>query len=394
MGRREEMIAKIKELMLQPERIRNIGIAAHIDHGKTTLSDNLLAGAGMISEELAGKQLVLDFDEQEQARGITINAANVSMVHNYEGKDYLINLIDTPGHVDFGGDVTRAMRAIDGVIIVVDAVEGVMPQTETVVRQALREYVKPVLFINKVDRLIRELKLTPQQMMERFSKIIMDVNRLIQRYAPEEYKKKWIVRVEDGSVAFGSAYYNWALSVPFMQRTGVKFNEIIDLTLKGDNKTLRQKAPLHVVVLDMVVRHLPNPIEAQKYRIPHLWQGDINSEIGQAMLNCDPKGKMVMVVTKIIIDKHAGEVATGRVWSGTVKSGMEVHLINSKRKARIQQVGIYMGPERINMDAVPAGNIVAVTGLRDAMAGETVAQEPIEPFEALHYVSEPVVTVA
>ncbi|WP_297535179.1 elongation factor EF-2 [Thermococcus sp.] len=394
MGRREEMIAKIKELMTQPERIRNMGIAAHIDHGKTTLSDNLLAGAGMISEELAGKQLVLDFDEQEQARGITINAANVSMVHEYEGQEYLINLIDTPGHVDFGGDVTRAMRAIDGAIIVVDAVEGVMPQTETVLRQALREYVKPVLFINKVDRLIKELKLGPNEILNRFAKIITDVNRLIKRYAPEEFKNQWLVKVEDGSVAFGSAYYNWALSVPYMKKTGVTFKDIVELTNSGDLKTLKKKAPLHVVVLDMVVRHLPNPLEAQKYRIPHLWQGDINSEIGQAMLKCDPKGKMVMVVTKIIIDKHAGEVATGRVWSGTVKSGKEVYLINSKRKARIQQVGIYMGPERINMDAVPAGNIVAVTGLRDAMAGETVAEEPIEPFEALHYVSEPVVTVA
>ncbi|WP_456367168.1 elongation factor EF-2 [Thermococcus sp.] len=394
MGKREEMIAKIKELMTQPERIRNMGIAAHIDHGKTTLSDNLLAGAGMISEELAGKQLVLDFDEQEQARGITINAANVSMVHEYEGKDYLINLIDTPGHVDFGGDVTRAMRAIDGAIIVVDAVEGVMPQTETVLRQALREYVKPVLFINKVDRLIKELKLTPQQMQERFVKVITDVNRLIKRYAPEEFKKEWLVNVNDGSVAFGSAYYNWALSVPFMKKTGVSFKDIIDLTNAGDLKTLRKKAPLHVVVLDMVVRHLPNPLEAQKYRIPHLWRGDINSEVGQAMLRCDPKGPMTMVVTKIILDKHAGEVATGRVWSGTVKTGQEVYLINSKRKARIQQVGIYMGPERINMEAVPAGNIVAVTGLRDAMAGETVSTEKIEPFEALHYASEPVVTVA
>ncbi|RLF78724.1 elongation factor EF-2, partial [Thermococci archaeon] len=223
MGRREEMIKHIKELMVQPERIRNMGIAAHIDHGKTTLSDNLLAGAGMISEELAGKQLVLDFDEQEQARGITINSANVSMIHEYEGQTYLINLIDTPGHVDFGGDVTRAMRAIDGAIIVVDAVEGVMPQTETVLRQALREYVKPVLFINKTDRLIKELKLTPQQMQERFVKVIKDVNRLIKRYAPEEFKDKWLVRVEDGSVAFGSAYYNWALSVPYMRKAGVSF---------------------------------------------------------------------------------------------------------------------------------------------------------------------------
>src|SRR5512136_2041662 len=109
MGRKEDNIKRAQTLMARPEFIRNIGTAAHIDHGKTTLSDNLIAGAGMMSDELAGKQLVLDYDEQEQARGITINAANASMVHNFEGTQYLINLIDTPGHVDFGGDVTRAM---------------------------------------------------------------------------------------------------------------------------------------------------------------------------------------------------------------------------------------------------------------------------------------------
>src|SRR5881296_4080039 len=219
MGRKEENIKKAQALLHLKDRIRNIGTAAHIDHGKTTLSDSLIAGAGMISEELAGSQLFMDYDEQEQARGITINAAIASMVHEHEGKQYLINLIDTPGHVDFGGDVTRAMRAIDGVIILVDSVEGIMPQTETVIRQALKERVRPALFINKVDRLVNELKISPDQMQQRFAKIITEVNNRIRKWLPEDMGEKWMVNVEAGSVAFGSAYHKWAVSAPFTKRT-------------------------------------------------------------------------------------------------------------------------------------------------------------------------------
>ncbi|BAM70209.1 elongation factor EF-2 [Methanothermobacter sp. CaT2] len=396
MSRRAKMISKIKELMYQPEYIRNIGIVAHIDHGKTTLSDNLLAGAGMISAELAGDQRFLDFDEQEQARGITIDAANVSMVHSYEGNEYLINLIDTPGHVDFGGDVTRAMRAVDGAVVVVCAVEGIMPQTETVLRQALKENVRPVLFINKVDRLINELKLDASELQERFVKIIANANKLIKNMAPEEFRDKWQVRVEDGSVAFGSAYHNWAINVPIMQETGINFNDIYEYCKEDNQKELAQKVPLHQVLLGMVVEHLPSPADSQAYRVPIIWSGDLESEEGQAMLKTDPEGPLAVMVTDVSIDKHAGEVATGRVYGGTIEKGSEVFLVGSHSKARVQQVGVYMGPERVNTDKVPAGNIVAITGAKNAVAGETICDtgRKIKAFEGLEHISEPVVTVA
>ena len=381
--------------MDKPELIRNIGIAAHIDHGKTTLSDNLIAGAGMMSEELAGKQLLLDFDEQEQARGITINAANASMVHEYEGKKSLINLIDTPGHVDFGGDVTRAMRAVDGCVIVCCAVEGVMPQTETVVRQALREKVKPTLFINKVDRLINELKVTPEDMMARFGKIIKHVNDLIQKMVPEEFGSEWFVKPEEGTVVFGSAYHNWAISIPYMKEKGVTFKDIYEHLNNGTQKELAKVAPLHNILLNMIIKHLPNPVVAQKYRIPHIWHGDRDSDIGKAMTTCDPNSDPVLMVTKIIIDPHAGEIASGSLFAGTIKRGQELTVLGMPGINRTQAVSVSVGPDRITVDKAIAGNIIAVAGLKNAIAGSTVSVDPeMESFEKIVHISEPVVTVA
>src|SRR5207302_1808356 len=395
MGRKEENIKKAQALLHLKERIRDMGAAAPVDHGKTTLSDSLIAGAGMISEELAGQLLFMDYDEQEQARGITINAAIASMVHDFEGGQYLINLIDTPGHVDFGGDVTRAMRAIDGVIILVDAVEGIMPQTETVIRQALKERVRPALFINKVDRLVNELKISPEQMQQRFTKIITEVNNRIRKWLPEDMGEKWMVHVEAGSVAFGSAFHKWALSVPFMKKSGITFKDVYKHCQEGTMKELAKKAPLHSVVLNMVIRHLPNPLEAQKTRIPIIWKGDLESPVGKAMMTVDENGPVGYMVTKIIVDPQAGEVAAGRLFSGKVRRGAELWVSGMPKPQRAQTVAMIVGPDRIPVDEIDAGNVVAVVGLKDAIAGSTVSDDKdMQPFEKIVHYSDPVVTIA
>ena len=377
-----------------PENIRNIAIAAHVDHGKTTLSDNLLAGAGMISEGTAGEQLAMDTKEDEQERGITIDAANVSMTHEYEDTNHLINLIDTPGHVDFGGDVTRAMRAVDGALVVVDAVEGAMPQTETVLRQALREGVKPTLFINKVDRLISELQEGEEEMQERLLGVIADVNELIRGMIEEmdDINDDWTVSVEDGTVGFGSALYKWGVSMPSMQRTGISFQDIIDLERNDKRDELHERTPLSDVVLDMVCEHFPNPVDAQPRRVPRIWRGDSESELAEDMRLVNEDGDVVFMVTDISMDPHAGEIATGRVFSGTLEKGQDLFVSGTAGKNRIQSVGLFMGSEREEVDRVPAGNIASVTGLRDAIAGSTVSSVEMTPFESIEHISEPVIT--
>lgn len=390
----------VLKLMKNLEQVRNIGTLAHVDHGKTTLSDSLLMAAGMISPKVAGKALALDYVPIEQMRQMTVKAANVSLYHEWNGRPYVINLVDTPGHVDFTGHVTRSLRVMDGAIVVVDAVEGVMTQTETVVRQGLEERVRPLLYINKIDRLIRELRLSSSEIQEKLMEIIRDFNALIDLYAEPEFKNKWKVNPAKGQVAFGSALHKWGVTIPIAQRKGLKFSDIIDAYNSGPEAVegLAKEFPLYAAILDMVVEHIPNPREAQRYRIPKLWSGDLNSEIGQAMLNCDPDGPLVICISKIVVDPHAGLVATGRVFSGTVHNGDEVYLIMARSSGRVQQVGLYMGPYREVANEISAGNIVALLGLDRARAGETVVdlkyKDIMPPFERLRYISEPVVTIA
>uniref|UniRef100_A0A673GKC1 Elongation factor-like 1 n=1 Tax=Sinocyclocheilus rhinocerous TaxID=307959 RepID=A0A673GKC1_9TELE len=170
------ILEKIIALQKKTSHIRNLCILAHVDHGKTTLADSLVASNGIISSRLAGKLRYLDSREDEQIRGITMKSSAISLHYTTGGNEYLINLIDSPGHVDFSSEVSTAVRLCDGAIVVVDAVEGVCPQTQVVLRQAWLENIRPVLVINKIDRLIVELKLTSQEAFTHLQKILEQVN--------------------------------------------------------------------------------------------------------------------------------------------------------------------------------------------------------------------------
>ena len=169
-----------------------------------------------------------------------------------------------------------------------------MTQTETVLMQALRERVRPLLYINKVDRLIKEIKLTPQEIQSKFAKILARVNALIEKYAPPEHKKDWQVKVEDDRVAFGSALHKWGLNLTHMKAKGITFQNIIDsyagefeeIAKKVD--ALSKKAPLAEPILDMFCQHLPNPLEAQPFRQSQIWPGDPNSPVCASMAKVDP----------------------------------------------------------------------------------------------------------
>ena len=399
MPEKESLTDKVVRLMTQQDRIRNIGVIAHIDHGKTTTCDSLLAGCGMLSEEKAGKQLYLDSEKIEQERQMTVKSSNVNMVYERaENDEYLINLIDTPGHVDFGGHVTRAVRAIDGAIVVMDSVEGVMPQTEMVLKQALKDKVKPILYINKIDRLITELRQTPEQMQQHLIKLIIQINSFIKDMATPDMKEKWQVNVQNNTVAFGASRENWALSFKRMKETGLSFKDIYDAYTANDKekvKELSKKTPVHKVLLDMVIEHLPAPIEAQKYRIPIIWHGDVQTDIGKSLEACDVNGPLMLSITNIEIDPQAGEIAVGRIFSGKIGKGQDVFLINNKQVNKIQQIYIWKGPHKFQVDGAPAGNQIGMAGLKNIIAGETLSSlQDVTPFEPVKHILQPVMVKA
>lgn len=386
---------EVMKIIKNKKNIRNFGVIAHVDHGKTTMSDSLLANSGIIAPSAAGKALAMDFDKEEQERGITIYQANVTLLFAQKGEEYVINMIDTPGHVDFSGRVIRSLRAIDGAVVVCDAVEGIMTQTETVTRMALEERVRPVLFINKVDRLIKELRLTPEKMQAQLAEVVSTFNQLVDTYAEPEYKEKWKVSIQDSSVTFGSAKDKWAINADLMKERGINFKDVIDAYTVEKLPELIEKAPLADAVLGMVVKHHPAPQDAIKYRIPQIWKGDLESDIGKALLAGEDDGPTIMMVVNMVLDPAAGPVAIGRLFSGTIKDGQTLHIIDEKREGRVQSVNFFMGNQREQVGELGAGNIPALLGLTECRAGNTLSSvKDIQMFEGVKYVSEPVVQIA
>jgi elongation factor 2 len=209
---------QIRGIMDKTENIRSMSVIAHVDHGKSTLTDSLICKAGIISAKAAGDARFTDTRADEQERGVTIKSTGVSLYFEYDSEDgkgsqpHLINLIDSPGHVDFSSEVTAALRITDGAMVVVDCIEGCAVQTETVLRQSLAERVKPCLFVNKVDRCILELQMEPEDMYSRFRKAIEDVNVIIATYN-DALMGDVQVDPSKGTVAFGSGLHGWGFNV-------------------------------------------------------------------------------------------------------------------------------------------------------------------------------------
>merc|ERR1711981_1373943 len=218
-------VGQMREIMDLPHNIRNMSVIAHVDHGKSTLTDSLIAKAGIISAADAGDKRNTDTRQDEQERGITIKSTGVSLY--FEAKDevkplveapsdpdkgFLINLIDSPGHVDFSSEVTAALRVTDDALVVMDCVEGVCVQTETVLRQALQERVKPVCMINKVDRCILELQTELEDTYLNFVKILENANVIIATYNDDALGDCQVF-ADLGTVAFGSGLQSWAFTL-------------------------------------------------------------------------------------------------------------------------------------------------------------------------------------
>ena len=300
--------------MTTPAFIRNIAIIAHVDHGKTTMVDGLLKQSKTFRDNQAemAQELIMDSGDQEHERGITITAKQTSIYHG----DYKINIIDTPGHADFSGEVERTLQMADGVLLIVDAQEGPMPQTKFVLSKALELGLKPVVIINKIDKPARRIDEVEDELGDLFLELATDESQL---HYPIYY-------------AIG--------------RDGKAWKE-----LPADANAEADLTP----IFDAIINEIPAP-------------------------TVESEGGFQMLVTSLQYDTFQGKYAIGRVARGTAKRGMAVALLKNGEiagSARIEKVFGYRGLNREEIDEATAGDIVALVGIQDAHIGDTIADKEV-----------------
>jgi elongation factor 2 len=489
-------VEQIQEMMYRPTNVRNMSVIAHVDHGKSTLTDSLVQRAGIISVAHAGNKRYMDTRKDEQERGITIKSTAISLYaelpaselkdisQKADGNAFLINLIDSPGHVDFSSEVTAALRVTDGALVVVDTVDGVCIQTETVLRQALAERIKPVLVINKVDRAMQELQFSPEELYQSFSRTIESVNVVISTYFDSALGDVQVYP-EKGTVAFASGLQGWAFTLrQFAMRAQMKaqekgisfsadkfmdmcwgdtfFNEktkkwskksdyegeklprgFVHLILKpifevfekifqrkpkeeilqmvatrgvvltSEEKELEEKALFKVVMrkwlpaadalMEMMVFHLPSPVTAQKYRAETLYEGPTDDEACVSIRDCNKDGPLMLYVSKMVPATDKSRFfAFGRIFSGTVKSGLKVRIQGpnytpGKKEdlfiKSIQKPVLMMGRRTEEIDDVPAGNVVGLVGVDQFLlkSGTITTSETAHNLKVMKFSVSPVV---
>lgn len=298
--------------MKDPKFIRNVAIIAHVDHGKTTIVDGLLKQSNTFRENQAEMQaqLIMDSGDQEHERGITITAKQTSIYHG----DYKINIIDTPGHADFSGEVERTLNMADGVLLIVDAQEGPMPQTKFVLSKALQMGLKPVVVINKIDKPSRRIDEVIDEVADLFLELAIDDSQL-------HYPTYFAIGRE------GKAWDSMPGNV----------NEHADLS----------------VIFDAIINDIPAP-------------------------TVDTEKPFQMLVTALQYDSFLGKYAIGRISRGKISKSTQVVLIKrdgSQVSAKIDKIFGYRGLSREELNEAGAGDIVALTGITDAHIGETIADK-------------------
>jgi elongation factor 2 len=462
-------VEELRRMMDVKHNIRNMSVIAHVDHGKSTLTDSLVCKAGIIADLRAGDARFTDTRKDEQDRCITIKSTAISLYNEMSKEDvemvkavqpvglaadgsdergFLINLIDSPGHVDFSSEVTAALRVTDGALVVVDCVSGVCVQTETVLRQAIAERIKPILFMNKMDMAVTTLCCEMEELYMKFQRVIENVNVIIAQFGEEAGPMGNIsVSPVDGTVGFGSGLQSWAFTLRnFANLYASKFKLTPSKLIKkfwGDNfynpKTKKwSKAkesdddvrgfnqyvltPIYTVfntvlkkskeeqnlllskmgvkldesenelpdkqrlkcimhkwlpagdsLLEMICVHLPSPVTSQNYRIEMLYEGPMDDEVAIAMKNCDPKGQLMMYVSKMVPTADRGRFfAFGRVFSGVVATGQKVRIMGPNYvpgkkddlyEKSIQRTVLMMGRYTESVEDVPCGNICGLVGV-------------------------------